>query len=774
VNEAASTPGMIKGVRPGLAARTAAVEEIIRRELPEIFRSPSGAALAAVGGFGRGELFLHSDIDLMLIADSEREIACAKEPWAQFLQTLWDRGLRPSHAVHTVAECAAEHEGNLELTITLLDRRFLAGDAQVFAALDSRFRAFAAKRRVSLMKRLIEAAEARRAKFQNTIYHLEPDVKNAPGALRDLQTVRWLYALHEAGDAPDLTAAFDALAWLRASLHQISGRDRNILHFEAQEALGENPAALMRNYYRHARTVDRALSKAVETAPARENGMLGRFYDWRSRLSTAEYTVLRDRVWLRDAALPRDLGVFEFAARHELKLAPDTIERLRGAPIEPDWEDWKRLLSLAHASAGLRAMQQADLLASAIPEWANIDCLVVRDFYHRYTVDEHTLVAIGALESPGDARFGELAAEIPDMHLVRFAILLHDIGKGTGRDHVEESMNIARDVLARLDAAERDRATVEFLIAHHLDLSGVMTTRDLHDRETAKALAARVETIERLKQLTILTYADISAVNPEAMTPWRAEQLWQTYLLAAAELTSELYSERIHGAPADPEMAAFLEGLPVRYIRTHSEAEIQRHFELSKQVDAGAVIEIARGEKIYRLTLLARDQPGLFASVAGAIAAFGLSVVKAEAFSNAWGVAVDTFTFSDPHRTLELNPSEVDRLRRTARRVIEGKESVAELLRARPKPGRKGKLRPSITFDGAPSAATLIEIVAEDRPGLLYDLSRAISAAQCNIEVVLIDTQGHKALDVFYVTAGGKKLRQDVAEKLRAALLGVA
>jgi [protein-PII] uridylyltransferase len=241
-------------------------------------------------------------------------------------------------------------------------------------------------------------------------------------------------------------------------------------------------------------------------------------------------------------------------------------------------------------------------------------------------------------------------------------------------------------------------------------------------------------------------------------------------LLAAAELTSELYSERIHGAPADPEKAAFLEGLPVRYVRTHAEAEIERHFELSRHADAGPVIEIARGEKIYRLTVLARDQPGLFASVAGALAAFGLSVVKAEAFSNAWGMVVDTFTFSDPHRALELNPSEIDRLKRTVRRVIEGKENVAELLRGRPKPSRRAKLNSSVTIDGAGSGATLIEIVAEDRAGLLYDLARAIGAAKCNIEVVLIDTQAHKALDVFYVTSGGKKLEPELSESLRAAL----
>lgn len=775
MNPAASAPIAAAGVRAALTARTAAVEEIIRQELPQMLRSPLGIVLAATGGFGRGELFPYSDVDLILVADSEREIVRIKEPWAQFLQTLWDRGLRPSHAVHTVAECAVEHEGNLELTISLLDRRFLAGDAGVFSALGSRFDAFVAKRRASILRRLIDATQARHAKFQNTIYHLEPDLKNAPGALRDLQTVRWLAALRQDSAPEGLAAAFGTFAWLRAYLHQMAGRDRNVLHFDAQEALNPEPAALMRDYYRSARTVERALTKAVETALLRDrdNALLDRFYAWRSRLSTDQFTVLRDRVWLRGGAQLRDLSLFEFAARHQLTLAADTLERIESAPIEPSWADWQRLLSLPTASIGLRALQQSGVLARAIPEWSNIDCLVVRDFYHRYTVDEHTLVAIGALESLADARFAELLTETPDIHLVRFALLLHDAGKGTGREHVEESVGIAGEVLARLDAPEEARSNIEFLIAHHLDLSSVMTSRDLHDPETAKALAERVETIERLKQLTILTYADISAVNPEAMTHWRAEQLWQAYLLAAAELTSELYSERIHGVPARPEMSAFLEGLPLRYVRTHSQAEIERHFELSMRVDAGPVVEIARAGKMYRLTLLTRDQPGLFALSAGALAAFGLSVVQAEAFSNTHGVVVDTFTFSDPLRTLELNPTEIDRLRRTARRVIEGKESVAELLRGRPKSGARGKLKPSVTINGGGSGATLIEIVAEDRPGLLYDLARAISAAGCNIEVVRIDTQGRKALDVFYVTSAGEKLDESAATTLREALLKV-
>jgi [protein-PII] uridylyltransferase len=224
-----------------------------------------------------------------------------------------------------------------------------------------------------------------------------------------------------------------------------------------------------------------------------------------------------------------------------------------------------------------------------------------------------------------------------------------------------------------------------------------------------------------------------------------------------------------------PERARFLEGLPIRYVRTHTEAEIDSHYQLARQLESRAVaIEIQHERSIYKLILLTRDRPALFASVAGAISSFGLNIVKAEAFTNAEGIVVDTFTFADPHRTLELNPTEVDRLRGVVRRVLEGKQEAEKLLRGRPKPllPAKARLKPRVAVKNDVSdAATLVEIVAEDRPGLLYDLARAISESGCNIEVVLIDTEAHKALDVFYVTHQGKKLEAAVQDHLKAGLL---
>jgi [protein-PII] uridylyltransferase len=736
---------------------------------------PTGLALVAVGGFGRRELFPYSDVDLLLLTASDSATP-SKEGISAFLQLLWDGSLRPSHSVHSVEDCAREHSDNVEFTISLMDRRFLAGERGLFDALEERFKVLFGKRGGAVSQQIATLAVGRRAKFQNTIYHLEPNIKDTPGGLRDLHTARWLQTIDPRESAPSLNGALDFLAGIRIRLHELSGRDQNVLSFDSQDALSEQPAVLMREYYRHARLVDRAVREAIEAATEKPDTLLGRFHDWRSRLSTSDFTVSRDRVLLRVGHPPPDLRLFEFVGRHQLRLAPDTITRVRGFTPTTTWADWKRLLALPKPAAGLRAMQETGVLSAALPEWRNIECLVVRDFYHRYTVDEHTLVAIASLEAISDGRFTELFAEIEDPALIRFALLMHDTGKGSGRDHCQEALEIARTVMTRLGAPDPDRATVEFLVERHLEMSSVMTSRDLHDGTTARALADRIGTIERLKLLTMVTYADISAVNPQAMTPWRLEQLWRVYLLAHQELTKELETARIHSPEGvSPERARFLEGLPMRYLRIHTAAEIEGHLALARQLTTRPVaVEIEHQRGIYKLTLLSHDRPALFASVAGAISSFGLNILKVEAFTNAEGIVVDTFTFSDPHRTLELNPTEVERLRGVVRRVLEGKQEAEKLLRGRPKPllPSKARLKPRVAVKNDVSeVATLIEIVAEDRPGLLYDLARAISTAGCNIEVVLIDTEAHKALDVFYVTQQGKKLDEPAQQNLRENLL---
>jgi [protein-PII] uridylyltransferase len=771
-----------------LAERTAYVDQLVGQvaDLPS-----KGFSLLAVGGYGRRHLFPYSDIDLLLLFESERLALASKDAIAPYLQRLWDAGLRVSQSVRTPAECLEVHDSNTELNISLLDQRYLAGDRALYAELARKLPRFLQASREPLVRNLAHLARERHAKYARTFYHLEPDVKETPGGLRDYQLLCWLQQLRE-GSGPEpsseLADAFRYLARVRCHLHLAAKRDQNVLTFEAQDALAEHwhdsdAAHWMRGYYRHARAVFRAATRQLESTEAQSSSLFAQFRDRRSRLSNADFSVLRDRVHFRapqqiDHRPELVLNLFEFVARHGVRPSQDAEQQIearlprvreRGAR----WQELSRILSLPHAPLAVRWMHETRVLTAIFPEMEGIECLVIRDFYHRYTVDEHTIVAMENLWSVSGA-FRDVLTEIEHPAVLMFALLFHDVGKGAPSDsHVEAGVELARHAMERIHMPQPDRDIVEFLILRHLDLSTAMQSRDLFDPQTVRELAHQVETVERLKALALLTYADISAVNPNVMTAWRAEQLWQLYLIVYGELTRELESERVETATDE-----FLEGFPTRYLRTHSADQIKRHRALEQESRKrnGVAIDLKRLETAWQLTLVAPDRPGLFAATAGSLSSFGMNIVRAEAFANRHSQVLDTFTFEDPHRTLELNPSEIDRLRSIAERAISGKVDVRELLRNRPKPqlpSRKARITCRVSFDSdASETATLVEIVAEDRPGLLYDVASAISASGANIEVVLIDTQAHKAIDVFYVTAGGKKLTPEKQEKLEEALRG--
>lgn len=786
-----------------LCGRTILVDGLVAQAYRNWLASPfpRGMALVAVGGYGRLELFPYSDIDLLLLVDKEPQSDEERPALSAFLRSLWDSGLRLSQSVRTVAECGRLDPTNIELAISLLDRRFLIGDSDLYESLNDRFRKLLRTQREPLMRSLCEMTRGRHSKYNDTIYHLEPNIKECPGGFRDLHAMRWMRTLREAEpeSRPSLDAAFRFLGALRCRLHYKSGRDSNLLTFDMQEELSADPAGWMREYYRHAREIFRAALHELETAEhLTEGGLIRSFRDWRTRLSNSEFSVVRDRLFLRSPQqLTSDpsmlLRVFEFVARHGVRLSLETERRIREhvpyfeeyfATPRPLWNELKAILSQRHASLAIRAMHDTGVLHAVLPAWENIEFLVVRDFYHRYTVDEHTLLTIEYLEElratmdPTRRRFAELLSETPDVAPLFIALLFHDTGKSDGLEgHARASAKLASLVLNRIGVPDAERELILFLIEHHLDLSAIMNSRDLGDPATALDLAARVETLEKLKYLTLVTYADISAVNPEAMTPWRLEQIWRTYLVAHRELTRELETLRIHSERPGAE-TAWLEGFPTRYLRTHTPAEISRHMELADKARYSKVAtELTRHNGTWDLTVVTEDRPGLFAKLAGSLAAFGMNIVKAEAFSNASGVALDLFDFEDPMRTLELNPAEMERLQATMTKVILDKEDVSRLLRGRPRrqaPSIHAGVRSRVSFDNeASESATLVEIVAHDRPGLLYDLANTFSSAGCSIEVVLIETEVHKAIDVFYVTASGRKVDPSAETLLRERLLAV-
>ena len=796
--------------------------------------------LVALGGYGRGELHPLSDLDLMVIYDGDMG-PMVQRATQGLLYTLWDLGLQVGHAVRSLPDCLAMARTDFASRTSMQQARYLIGDRRLF----NHFRKVLSenvyrKDFAQFLETTLAERDQRYRKFGGSPYMGEPNVKESAGGLRDIHTAMWLAStkfgartLRELADKRLITAreqkqADEALTFLwrvRNELHFLSGHKNDVLSREVQPQIAKNfgyvgdemalgVEKFMRDYYLHARVIHRVsrrlIARCRETLSRprpvqrrlRQDALADGLFvlDGLLHLVEPDGRALREdpvrvmKVFWHSHRLGAELGLdVERAVEDALDLIDD---RFRRSP-----EVRELFLSICgtwgRVTQTLREMHELGVLGRYLPEWGALTCLVQYDVYHKFTADQHSLLAVENLEAvaPGQSPESEgTAAVLNDVErpeILMLGMLLHDIGKGKGHGHVAKGIPLVKELAARIGLDPAAAAAAELLVAHHLTMSHTAQRRDIDDPKTIQSLAEVAGTPEHLRMLYLLTYADMHAVGPGVMTGWQARVLWETFNRTMVQLTGGRMDRPTREAVADrvmeglgPEgsrraVLAHLAMLPERYLLNTAPQRVVAHLRLVERLDEDVVAtEVFHYPDLgsSELVIVTKDVPGLFSLIAGTLAAAGINVLSAQIHTRADGIAIDTFQVNDPFGEAVTEDARWRRTLAALRAVLRGERTVEDLLEERRKmrpPRGEVAGPPRISVDNLLSDThTVVEVKCPDRVGLLHAITHTFSAFGLDIGSARIATEIDQAYDTFYVTdRQGRRLEDQAArDRLRDAL----
>ena len=801
--------------------------------------NPSAAerlGLVATGGYGRGELAPLSDLDLLFLRPY-KQTPRGEQIVEYMLYLLWDSGLKVGHATRTVEESLRYADRDHTIRTALLEARYLWGERDLYDQLMTGFtRTFHSGDGRDFVDAKLAERDQRHQRMGDSRYVVEPNVKEGKGGLRDLHTLYWiakyLYRVNSPAELVDkgvLTKEearqFERserfLVAVRCHIHYITNRADDRLSFDLQSEIAgrlgyrDRPGSrgverFTKHYYLHAKIVGdltRIFVAALEDSHRRKPKLAALWQTLRPR-QLEGFKLDGDRLGaVSPEAFVHDpvaiLRLFHVAQENGLDIHPATLrlitqnikllDRLRSDP-EANRLFMEMMTSRHDPETTLRRLNEAGVFGRFIPDFGRIVAQTQHDMYHTYTVDEHTIRAIGVVAR---IEYGELKDEHPlasdvvhkllSRPVLYLSVLLHDIAKGRGGDHSVLGADVAIQLGPRLGLSAAETETVAWLVRHHLAMSGTAFHRDLQDPKTIEDFAALVQSPERLRLLLVLTVCDIRAVGPNVWNGWKAALLRQLYYAAEQVLSGGTLAggriERIKAIQA--EVAKRLTGW--------SEAEKEEHFArgytpywlsfdpdtLARQAELVRRAERDRKplaiehrvdpqRSVTEITIYTLDTHGLFARLAGAMAVSGANIVDAKIFTLANGMALDTFWIQGLGGKPFDGPQRLARLAARVELALSNRLDIQRELDSQsgswPKRDRVFTVEPRVLVDNnASDTFTVIEVNGRDQPGFLHVVTRALTRLNLQIASAHITTYGERAVDVFYVKDlfGLKVVNQD-------------